>query len=109
MKKNNGLNKSDYDNKVIKNIYTPFLIGASLLFFGFLIIPSITANIKIAEITIYIGLIIMGLSGYWQIKYKVVPGMPTWRGGLAVISGIFYLVVLPIVGIIAIWITVFNK
>jgi|SRR5690606_585176 hypothetical protein len=100
-----ALNEIDIDDSIRKHVYIPIFAGILISLFGIFIIQSGF----LAKIMLFIGSFVIGLSGYWQIKYKVVPGMPTIRGGCAVVLGIVFILAFSIGALVGIWAVVFDK
>ncbi len=98
----------EFDETVLRKIYTPMIVGLLLfpmgIIFGYLIDNKILAEI----ISIGLSSIIVGLSGIWCIKYRIVPGIPTLRGKVAVAFGILFILMFTGGGIVSIFATIFD-
>lgn len=88
-KNNNSLELSDV---VLRKIYMPLIIGVIILPIG-VIVGDVSKNKFLTQITPYLSSITMGLSGLWQIKYRIIPGIPTLRGKVAIFFGILFMLV----------------
>ncbi|MBL8089903.1 MAG: hypothetical protein JNJ43_06225 [Anaerolineales bacterium] len=105
LQNNKKLNGIDYDDTILKYTYIPMLVGVFIMLFSIFVIQTGLS----AKIILFIGMFIMGLSGYWQVKYKSVPGMPPLRGGCAVVFGIFFILVFSLGALVGIWSVIFDK
>jgi hypothetical protein len=109
-KKINNGNKSqgiEFDETISRKIYTPAIVG--ILFFPIAVmIGYFSENKSLAQIVLGLGVIIMGLSGIFCIKFRVVPGIPTYRGAAALVFGIWYMLLFTGGGIVLILAVFFN-
>ncbi len=107
----NNLKKSqvlEFDETVLRKIYTPMIIGLLLFPVG-IIIGYFSYNKILAEIISFgLSAIVIGISGIWQIKFRIVPGIPALRGVAAIVFGVVFILMSTGGGIIYILATVLN-
>lgn len=97
----------EFDETILRKIYTPLIVGILLVPLG-VIAGDFSENKILAQFVVSMGSIIMGLSGIWTIKYRIVPGIPTLRGKVAVAFGILFILMFTGGGIVSIFATIFD-
>ena len=90
LRREQGIEKNKQDDQ----IFIPMLVGMGIAVIGAFI--PIAINIYVGKVIIGLGLLIMASSGYWQIKYKYVPGRHPIRGIWAVIFSVIWIIILVI-------------
>lgn len=101
-KKQSGSDIFAYEKTPFKpeynRIYIPFIAGLGVVVIS-LLVARLTGNVELGSKLFGLSSIIIATSGYWQIKLKVVPGMPVLRGGCAVAFGVFFLIFFTLLGL----------
>lgn len=97
----------EFDETILRKIYTPMIIGVLLVPLG-AIAGDFSENKMLAQVVASMGSIMMGLSGIWTIKYRIVPGIPTLRGKVAVVFGILFILMFTGGGIFSVFATIFD-
>ena len=81
-------------NKQDDQIFIPMLVGIGIAAIGGAI--PLAINIYVRKVIIGLGLLIMASSGYWQIKYKYVPGRHPIRGVWAIVVSVIWIITLVV-------------